>query len=59
MVGAEELAASAADIQDYASAYTEAELDEEIAALCRHAGELAAALSRASVGLPLNPSLAS
>jgi signal transduction histidine kinase/HPt (histidine-containing phosphotransfer) domain-containing protein/ActR/RegA family two-component response regulator len=59
MVGAEELAASAADIQDYASAYTEAELDEEIAALCRHAGELTLALSSASGGLPLNPSLVS
>jgi signal transduction histidine kinase/HPt (histidine-containing phosphotransfer) domain-containing protein/ActR/RegA family two-component response regulator len=59
MVGAEALSASAADIQDYAAAYTEAELDEEIAALCRHAGELALALPRARAGLPLNPSLAS
>ncbi len=59
MVGAEDLAASAADIQDYAAAYTETELDEEIAALCRHAGELALALSRVPGAAPLNPSLAS
>jgi HPt (histidine-containing phosphotransfer) domain-containing protein len=59
MVGAEELAARAADIQDYAAAYTENELDDEISALFRHASELGFALARAAEGLPLNPSLAS
>ena len=59
MVGADGVAAAAADIQDYAGAYTEAELDEEIAALVRQAGDLGRALARFAAGLPLNPSLVS
>jgi signal transduction histidine kinase/ActR/RegA family two-component response regulator len=59
MVGADGLASAAADVQDYASAYTEAELDGEIAALAGQAGELGRALARFADSLPLNPSLAS
>jgi signal transduction histidine kinase/ActR/RegA family two-component response regulator/HPt (histidine-containing phosphotransfer) domain-containing protein len=59
MVGAEPLAATAADIQDFASAYTETELGDEVAILLRHAAELTGALARNGENAPLNPSLAS
>ena len=59
MVGAEALAATAADIQDFAMAYTDTELGDEIATLARHADELRGALARYAEGLPLSPSLAS
>ncbi len=44
MVGAGRLAATAADLQEYACAYTESELEKEIALLDRQAGELRNAL---------------
>jgi CheY-like chemotaxis protein len=59
MVGAGPLAATAADIQDFASAYTDAELEEEIASLCLRADELAGSLARAGDVFPVNPSWAS
>jgi hypothetical protein len=59
MVGADGVAAAAADVQGYACAYTEAELDGEIAALAGQAGELCRALASFAAALPLNPSLAS
>jgi signal transduction histidine kinase/HPt (histidine-containing phosphotransfer) domain-containing protein len=59
MVGAQQLSASATDIQDFASAYTDAELDDEIAKLVMHAKELDEALGRLREAVPLNPSLAS
>ncbi|HEY4989010.1 MAG TPA: ATP-binding protein, partial [Opitutaceae bacterium] len=54
MVGADALASTAADIQDYASVYTEAELAQEIAILGRRATDLRNALARAGE-VPLNP----
>ena len=59
MVGADDLAATAADIQDYASAYTEKELSEEVAALDRHAAELRGELAGRALAAPLNPFSAS
>jgi CheY-like chemotaxis protein len=59
MVGAQRLASSATDIQDFASAYTDAELNDEIAKLVMHANELEGALERLRGAVPLNPSLAS
>jgi signal transduction histidine kinase/DNA-binding response OmpR family regulator len=47
MVGAAALARTAADLQEFASAYTEKELAEEIALLVRHSAELRSALERA------------
>jgi signal transduction histidine kinase/ActR/RegA family two-component response regulator len=59
MVGATPLAATAADLQDYASAYTDAELAEEIETLFRHAGDLGSELLRLAEDAELNPSSAS
>jgi signal transduction histidine kinase/CheY-like chemotaxis protein len=59
MVGAEELASAATDIQDFASAYTDLELEDEIARLGLHAQELGRALGRLGEAAPLNPSWAS
>jgi CheY-like chemotaxis protein len=59
MVGAEPLAATAADIQDYASAYTDTELEEEIATLGRRADDLEGALARAAEAGSISPSWAS
>jgi signal transduction histidine kinase/ActR/RegA family two-component response regulator/HPt (histidine-containing phosphotransfer) domain-containing protein len=59
MVGAAALAETATDLQDYASAYTEAELDEEIDALFRHAGNLGSDLLRLAEEAELNRSSAS
>jgi signal transduction histidine kinase/CheY-like chemotaxis protein len=56
MVGAEPMASTAADIQDFAAAYTDAELGEEVAILSRHAAELGEALARLAEDLPVNPS---
>jgi signal transduction histidine kinase/CheY-like chemotaxis protein len=55
MVGADALASTAADIQDYASVYTEAEFAQEIAILGRRATDLRNALARAGE-VPLSPS---
>lgn len=59
MVDARLLASTAADIQDFASAYTQAELDDEISVLVRQADELRSELERLGTGAPVNPSLAS
>jgi signal transduction histidine kinase/CheY-like chemotaxis protein len=59
MVGASRVAASANDIQSFASAYTDAELDEEIRTLGRCAAELEFEIDRLRETVPLNPSLAS
>jgi signal transduction histidine kinase/CheY-like chemotaxis protein len=59
MVGAEQVASTAADLQDYASAYSDSELKTEIAILSRHAGELGGALARLRETAPVNPSWAS
>jgi CheY-like chemotaxis protein len=59
MVGAERLAETAADLQDFASAYTDTELEDEITKLVGHAGALGGALARAGEYVPLNPSWAS
>jgi signal transduction histidine kinase/CheY-like chemotaxis protein len=59
MVGAEQVASTAADLQDYASAYSDSELKEEIAILGRRAGELKGALARLGETGPVNPSWAS
>jgi HPt (histidine-containing phosphotransfer) domain-containing protein len=59
MVGAAPLAATAADLQDYASAYTDTELDEEIGTLLRHAGDLGSDLLRLAEDAELNRSSAS
>lgn len=58
MVGADPLAGTAADIQDYASVYTEAELAQEILILGRRAADLRNALARAGEA-PISPSRAS
>ena len=59
MVGAEDLAGAAADIQDYAPVYTDRELADEVARVQRHAAELRGALARIGEGAALNPSWAS
>jgi signal transduction histidine kinase/DNA-binding response OmpR family regulator len=59
MVGAEGLAATAADIQDYAVAFTDAELGHEVAALGIRADELRAELEALEARSSLNPSRAS
>ena len=59
MVGAEDLAGAAADIQDYAPVYTDRELADEVARVERHAAELRGALARIGEGAALNPSWAS
>ncbi len=59
MVRADSLSASASDLQEFASAYTDTELDEEISGLVRRADELGLALGRLREAVPLNPSLAS
>jgi signal transduction histidine kinase/ActR/RegA family two-component response regulator/HPt (histidine-containing phosphotransfer) domain-containing protein len=59
MVGAEQVASTAADLQDYASAYSDSELEVEIAILGRRAGELRGALARLAETGPVNPSWAS
>lgn len=59
MVGAEALASAAADMQDFAAAYSDAELAGEIQALERHAGDLRRLLAGASKGASVNPSSAS
>jgi HPt (histidine-containing phosphotransfer) domain-containing protein len=56
MVGSEPLADTAADLQDYASAYSVSELRDEVALLVRHAGELAGTLARLGESVPLNRS---
>jgi CheY-like chemotaxis protein/nitrogen-specific signal transduction histidine kinase len=46
MLGATALASTAADLQEFAAAYTETELSEEIALLSRRSAELREAMSR-------------
>ena len=59
MVGAGALAGTAADLQEYADAYTDTELAAEIGTLCRKASELRDALSSGTGRDPLNPASAS
>ena len=59
MVGAEDLSAAAADLQDFAEVYSDAELGSEIEALGRQARDLRRLLAGASKGASVNPSSAS
>jgi len=55
MVGATSLAGAAADLQDFASAYTDAELEEQIRILGRRAAELTATLEGLRNSSPASP----
>ena len=55
MVGAASLAGTAADLQEFASVYTEAELAEEIGKLSKQASELKAALAERAKAAHLTP----
>jgi signal transduction histidine kinase/CheY-like chemotaxis protein len=59
MVGADALSASAADMQEFAQAYTDAELAREVERLGRLAGDLKSLLARAAGEGSLNRSSAS
>jgi hypothetical protein len=59
MVGAEDLAGTAADIQEYADAYTDAELAAEMGKMGRRARELKHALAATSKRTSLSPPWAS
>jgi signal transduction histidine kinase/ActR/RegA family two-component response regulator len=56
MVGDDAMAAAASDLQEYASAYSDAELAQEAATLTRHAGDLSCMLTRLADGVALSPS---
>lgn len=59
MVGAEALAQTAADLQDFGAAYSDSELEGEIADLCRRARELRELLAQMAKDDRVNPSSAS
>jgi CheY-like chemotaxis protein len=56
MVGDDAMASVAADLQEYAAAYSESELAQEAATLMRHAGELSCTLARLADGAAVSPS---
>jgi len=59
LVGAQDLARTAADIQDYAGVYTDSELAAEIGKLRRQASDVRSTLARGLGNPPLNPPWAS